>query len=191
MTALPRRLPTGWKGALKALGASGRGGCLLPEPGKPSHPGEPQSRSRMQAPSGATPFPRELPACPGLVCRFQGSPPPPPPPPGWATSAPSQHFPPPTTARPHALLDHIGYFCPRPHSAVFEERESWDCGHPMGKAFTTPVVTEWNSVLEIKQPEITQELGLLQRLLEKTLPPMRRAAGHREESRASGSQSHG
>lgn len=53
------------------------------------------------------------------------------------------------------------------------------------KAVTTPVVTQWKSVLEVKQPEITRELGLLQRLLEKTLPKVGRAAGH-QESRALG-----
>lgn len=154
--------------------------CSLGQ-GKPSHPREPQ----------APPEPASRVARAGVHIQVLISYPHPPPPPGWAPSAPCQHFQPHTTAHPRILLDHIGYFCPKPHPALFKEWESWDCGNPVKKAFSTPAVTKWKSVLEAKQPEIA-ELGLLQRLLEKTLPKVGRAAGHQEEprARASGSQSH-
>lgn len=58
---------------------------------------------------------------------------------------------------PHILLDHIGCFCPKPHSALFKESESWDCGSQMEGAVSIPVVTEWKSGLEVKQPEITKD----------------------------------
>lgn len=43
----------------------------------------------------------------------------------------------------------------------------------MEEAFSILVVTEWKSGLEVKQPEITKGLGMLQRLLEKILCKMR------------------
>lgn len=61
------------------------------------------------------------------------------------------------TTHPHILLDHIGCFCPKPHSALFKESESWDCGNQMEGAFSIPVVAEWKSGLEVKQPEITKD----------------------------------
>lgn len=84
-------------------------------------------------------------------------------------------------------IDHIVYFWPKPHSALLE---SWDHGNRMKEAFSISVVTEWKSVLEIKRPEITKELGTFQRLLEKTLHKARKGAGGSEEPRggAHGSQ---
>lgn len=71
-------------------------------------------------------------------------------------------------------MDPIGCFYPKPHSALFKESECWGCGNQKEEVFSILVVTEWKSGLEVKQPEITKGLGMLQRLLEKTLHKVRK-----------------
>lgn len=50
----------------------------------------------------------------------------------------------------------------------------------MEAAFSIPAVTEWKSGLGVEQPEITKELGMLQRPLEKTVHKVG-GAGSRSE----------
>jgi hypothetical protein len=69
----------------------------------------------------------------------------------------------------HVLLDSTGYFCPN-CTRLCLRRQNARFTAVVEDAFSIP----W-SRMEVKQPEITKALGLLQRVLEKASLQMRRS----------------